>query len=43
MREPLGGDVAYEGGTSLSTGNVVTPSGQEESPWEEPAEPSGKK
>jgi uracil-xanthine permease len=40
MREPLGGDLSYEGGTSLSTGTIVTDSGEEESPWAE--EPSNK-
>jgi uracil-xanthine permease len=35
MREPLGGGAAYEGGAAISTGNIVTPSGEEESPWEE--------
>jgi uracil-xanthine permease len=40
LREPLGGGAAYEGGTAISTGNVVTPSGVEESPWDEGADPT---
>jgi uracil-xanthine permease len=41
IREPLGGGGAYEGGTAMATGNVVTPAGAEESPWDEDAPQPG--